>query len=1247
MESRWQAVWAAGGVLVASTVLRLSPPAASPPVAPAPQQTAAATSQTPPRPPVTARVVTGTALLGEFLGDTAGPDTARGDTAAAGWLAALDRLAAEGPFRYRLDVLIATVPDPVDSHLDWAYDSYVEAVRRAYERAGFVTDRFWVPWGTLADTARVGGLPVREAWPGVMLFRKVDPDTVRADSVVRLGLLYLVGEVPTRGVHRPALLRALRERDALLAASRAWAQGDSARRHVRIVGPAFSGTSFSLRAALEAWIPDSLTAVDVVTGSATNLENRALLQDTPRIRFGATVHPDEALMEALYTQVLRPMRIPRGQVAILREGSTYGRNVAASGRQPGAAGRRRCGAGLGGPAQDPDTTDFLVVPFPMNISRLRSEYARRPAVQPQSLPAGVPAQAPPQPAIPVDLSDRARPLESPPVQSELTLPMLEAALTEIGHTLARHDVRVVGVLASDVRDKLFLAREVRRRVTDAQVFTLEGNSLFLAPEHNRALRGMLVVSTYPLFLQDQWWQLPLAERHRLPFTNEGAQGVHNAVLMQLGRPDLLAEYTGEPGPDGAQLPRVWITAVGSRSFLPLATAPPAPCDYVRTAAAAPPAGSAGTRARPEFFTLGAVGLLGLLLAGFSAAALADARTSLRTRGPKERGVAATVRCESLRMHGHLYRALRIVAVGAVFGPPALLVQRGLELTGAREAVAATLATRLLLAFAAVALVLQVAALLRILRSAGDAGLKYALRPHWRTRGRQLVWLVEIGGRGLVAALGVVFLVLSVAFYVQVARIPHEEFALYLHRVAQLDGGVSPILPLLVGGFGFAVWCTWHLARIHRLRELTAFEAACLSRVDRVVDEAVKTRVRPAGDDDDEDDAPWRSKGLSTLGGRTVRAVCEVRSRLFLLVPNVRGLLLMIVMMVLAWILARHVRPPLEMVAGTTAFDGLLRLLVVGSLVATAWAVYRLLAVWRALQRCLVELGTTPLATAFERLPAHVSQLTRLTLVGAPSCQILAAVSASQRRHLERLMENATCEMESMYVQDWQRQLPLAVHAFDAEQGRFQAGRWDCHQVEEAAGSYRVLNDVLGVFWTREPEKPQIAAIAADVKGSSLAGGGAVPDTAVMIRRSYPDALRLWLRAAEEFAAVQVVDYVEWVLQQMRTLAMFLFVCLLLTTSLLSCYPYEPQSVVKGVFALILLGTVGALLYVMTDMNRNEVLSRIAKTDPGRVTWDRSFIVNAVLLGIVPLLALVSSEVPQLRTVLFFWITPLLRTLVGG
>jgi hypothetical protein len=51
--------------------------------------------------------------------------------------------------------------------------------------------------------------------------------------------------------------------------------------------------------------------------------------------------------------------------------------------------------------------------------------------------------------------------------------------------------------------------------------------------------------------------------------------------------------------------------------------------------------------------------------------------------------------------------------------------------------------------------------------------------------------------------------------------------------------------------------------------------------------------------------------------------------------------------------------------------------------------------------------------------------------------------------------------------------------------------------------------------------------------------------------------------------------------------------------------------------------------VFVQMNRNYVLSRLARTSPGRVTWDRGFVSSILVHVAVPLLALLAVKFPEL------------------
>jgi hypothetical protein len=322
--------------------------------------------------------------------------------------------------------------------------------------------------------------------------------------------------------------------------------------------------------------------------------------------------------------------------------------------------------------------------------------------------------------------------------------------------------------------------------------------------------------------------------------------------------------------------------------------------------------------------------------------------------------------------------------------------------------------------------------------------------------------------------------------------------------------------------------------------------------------------------------------------------------------------------------------------GLRGFDLLLPLAVLGSLCAIVWAIYRLLAVWRALRRVLEAVGDTPLLPAFRRLPVRASQLTRLTLWASSTCDLVKSLSDAQWRQLVTIYRAGKLGEENGGLELPVRKWATWLMEMDGPTCRVE-GPLD----EKRDHRLLHLAAVLWWMWRSEPDSGALGKLDDALKDKQKT------DTATVFRDRFDTTPRLWLRAAEEFAAVQVVDYVEWVLQQMRTLALFIFVMLLVTTALISSYPFQPQAEVKLVFTFLLVGTVAALLYVMVAMNRDEVLSHIADTDPGRLNWSWSFALNVGVVALVPLLTLVSSEVPGLHTALFSWIQPVLNALTRG
>jgi chromate transport protein ChrA len=123
-----------------------------------------------------------------------------------------------------------------------------------------------------------------------------------------------------------------------------------------------------------------------------------------------------------------------------------------------------------------------------------------------------------------------------------------------------------------------------------------------------------------------------------------------------------------------------------------------------------------------------------------------------------------------------------------------------------------------------------------------------------------------------------------------------------------------------------------------------------------------------------------------------------------------------------------------------------------------------------------------------------------------------------------------------------------------------------------------------------------------------------------------------------------VDYIQWVLQHLRMLSIYIVASIALMTELIWSYELHPASTLWLSIILIAIAAVGTLLSIVVQMNRNEVLSRINGTAPGTVTWDTPFVMNLTLIAVVPLVTFVGAELPWLREAVFSWLNPLLRSL---
>lgn len=1153
------------------------------------------------------------------------------------------------------DVIIATLPDPHDTHLDWMWDTQLESIVRAFEFAQYLKDRFYFPnpaelssgWKNDPSTAPS---PLRSE-PAVILFRKGRPDALGRQPLV---LLYIVGETPTGGIFERPFFTALAERDSLLRRS---GLGDSSKPDtLRLVAPTFSGSAFSLRLLLESDSIPHPAHVEIVSGTATSLANVETLRLPGRsIHFAATLHSDATMQEVLRDSVLPTLGILPSQVAVLQEFSTqYGRNIqqgepdSLRPRAPGSSGAPR-------PVRQAAPDAFVSYPFPANISRLRSEFERHPELR--GAERGQLPGLSGQPRVPLDLVDPSRPAEDAPVTSRLTPPAVDLLLDQIARSLTENDIRLVGILATDVRDKLFLAHELRRRMRDVQFFTYGTNLLLLRADWTRAMHGALVLATYPLIPDGAADPTAPVRSLRFSFGSDAALGTFNAALMQLGLADSLQEYrspgdsarrsfiSGEPVP--VTTPPIWIVTAGRGAFLPvtvfrsasvgtcyLALAPGCESDYPAVAAASASAPASGCyqraaadhthleghrRTRLDTFTIVTV----LALLTFAAVATLVLGPDLwRTVWPQvlERlGITPKrrsrpsievspreqeqLRRSTLALQEQFFALLLLAAILATLGPMTAFIELRRSLVP-DEAGRQALFWVLLACTVGMLVLLSAAGMLvaRLVRRADV--LRQVVRNIGTLRGSvKASWWLEVTGRLLVNVAALVLAGIAVSYAWEIAR--HSDTCVVaggqlVERLRRLDSLVSPLLVVLVAGAGFTAWALWHRTRVRRLRDKITFEHM-LSRWMSPPDTTVA-------------DDPWRPALRQIAIGSM-----QVRDRLMLLLPQRWAPLVAILIVApLLWLVPQLAHTLETLAVGVrkhSAFDLLLMGSLIATFMSTAWATYRLIAVWLTTQHLLEHMAELPVSDALARLGPEVGGMDLLAPGASERSDLRVATMLPARTRVQLLLTRLVTSGAPATPGEATSSEAIAAANLYLKPSGESAIPDDELGTDEADQLGRLAN-LLRVQWYDR--------LRAELRPSWKAG-----------------AAPAWQQAAEDYLALMILEYIAWVMRHLRHLTYFLLASLVLTTILLSTYPFYPQHLFKFAFLGLVLMASGTMLYVLFKQNRDAVLSWIGKTKPGRVTWDLGFVLKLFTAGAIPLLTLLSSEFPQLRDALLSWTRPFL------
>lgn len=1099
---------------------------------------------------------------------------------------------------YKTEFLIATVPDPIDSSFGYAFDQVVDAVQRAVEKKdGYILDRCWLPWDFDKKAKPKSGDPpskLHETIPGMLLFRH-GKDKSRNISQPGLCVVFLVGETPMGGIHKQAFREALNLMRKV---------GHPESLPVRVIGPYFSGSQTSLQFVIGDWWTrtdsKSIYAVEddaypayrfqIITGSATAVRKKEFFSYEANkanfpawrpdgVQFSSTVIPTRTTLGAMLQFLSR------------RDGS--GTTEAISGKVdlvPGKVALLTEGnTGFGKAFASLDNNQILNLRFPLNISRVKNEYTNAAKQRDKKT-----TQGDDDPLLSLSITDDQGTVEGVPAQGGSTTTASNGqVLSRILTTISREHCRYVGVIASDTRDKLFLIRLVREHCPDVCVFITDGDILLTHPEYRYYMRGVIIGSTYPLEPRNQVW-VNQSTTERILFPSVGAQGYFNATLMQLGLHDQLLEYSAPAfamrsgnQPDQADdRPPIWISMVapnGAIVPLQLYTRYDDKTDYVARRESADSANELPTMYAGLEYP-GAMIPVGIALLAWWGYLIARAWGNPHARLFWKGGSLLT-------LPDLFYRNI-VLGSQVLFAVPVL----GLVCTQAEGTSYASSWAMVFVGLAGFCMTALALGMVKPLVRKGIPGL---------LRGRPLPGDSGVlrnvprdhpleSASWIALNLGILLLVFGFSTVCLVRFWTQADFArraLFFIRGVDLTTGLSPFTPLFLVCIGFAVWGFFQLKRTfiaERFHVPTPYPAAESFHRLLAADQAVRDEVS--------------YEAIALKHAKPIAAAIVALAGFGVAVwmqslPTVEGW---------SWDLLFF-----------TGFAGLFFL--------STTTLIRMFFLWSCVKGLLDAIAAQPMMRAFGRLPTKVTE-------------IFGRYLFTKRPHLSHLQVPAHQLRLLVEAVDKDPEAPDALRDFGRTANEIDAILSDQLAKGRHGGAARRAERIV------RDKLSMVAGACMTVlapRGKSLAvddafGGGRGKDE----KPTDPCAEPAWVSLAESVAATQVVIYVSQFFVQLRNLVWASIVTSSLLLLAATSYPFHPEKLLLvGLIALSAAGMAG-IVYVLIEMNRDEVVSRVTRTTPGKFSLDSGFL-GSFFTYIVPAAGVLTAQLSGS----FRWLLePLLRVM---
>ncbi len=1171
----------------------------------------------------------------------------------------------------KVHCLVITLPDPVDSVASARFDEFLDVVQRAVELQEYTLDRSLLPWKKTArseealddrtTTVRALGVNLgvtletttptkpREPRPGLMVFKHAFTKSQAPSTNPSIVLAFFVPESPITGIKKGVLNRCLNLVDSLFRDKLTReANGNHNRKVIHIIAPCFSGSQRSLEQAIGAWGATSKEDYHfrVISNSADQIDQDRFEQlfptgDRHRLSFRSMVHHVHAVKDELRDYLTKALGYAASNVAILIESNT--------GLMQAMVQHERKQAEALAADDQKSPVEFI---YPLQVAEVRKAYEKGGLFRGGKLDD---VGAPERLTIPPD--EGGEPADIPRSYTPSTSAALdEMALTQVLTTISHRKYQVVGIIATNPFDVVFLAREVHRFCPDVRLFTIHSDLLIARPEEVVDLRGMLVASTYPLYPANQWMTTPFRNGPRVFFSNQAAQGLYNAIVahlweMSVGEPaqgPQLLEF-GDPydtTPRTIRQPPVWISAVGQRGLYPVTFIPTTQANrYLYRAdtsaeghflAEWPPKESeraaAETAMQPNPHPLFWVLSLFLFFACFAVAgvtwvyvcwAVDEKKLTLKRNiwffglGHANRILNMEVAPEGFagnsynpqdrfehdpntnllmpRIGAGVYLSLAnllVLGVSYYFVAHLTMAILPYETTGhARSSVPIALA---LVAVSIVTASCSMAILQYFINFKSNAIFKLKFFSAAIFFLTLLCWFAALRSSGDI-----------------------QNWRLDFERITNLPSGVSPVFPVLFLAAGLATWIYSHLARrrLYRLSYLPSSPKAEEKGTTHF--EKILVTMRAT-----------RSK-VNQLIVNPLSAAMQVS-------PYLLFVLFVLLVFALIRLTARGWPRSLE----GTWFDNVFSFLLFSLIALIILRGLELRALWHKVRKMLHLAVELPLSPAYDRLP---SRFKGWFYDLADDFRVREEIILQQSTALRR---RSTDELRGIFdklfprTNDpsfWSRRLNELQAALENAEGTLD--------------STRKVYPFLTEIWSALPVEdfPQSSSGGGEEKGTGADWLTSWPLTTqdysqnntAKITPHEHEIVRDWVRMAEDLIALQIVRWFAPALSQFVPIMQFLVIGSISLLLAVTSYPFDHQGFLMTMLVLLILFVAATIGSVLLGVNRDELISRVSDTTPGRFKFDGQ-LVTSLMTMIVPLLGALLAVSFDLTDLLHTWFGPLFQ-----